>query len=224
MRQAGRELGALYILEGSVRKAGSRVRITGQLIDTSTGNHVWAERFDGGTEDMFDLQDQITSSVAGAIVPQLHQAEILRAQAKSTYNLTAREFYWRALASYYEYTDAGFTEAIALLGKAVAADPRFSSAYGTMAWSCCNRFVNLMGKPADAAARGVAAARLALETGKDDAYALSAAAMALGYMGRSHDEGLALVDRALSLNANDAMVWHSGGWVSCLAGKYERFD
>lgn len=222
VRQAGRELGALYILEGSVRKAGSRLRITGQLVDTGTGNHIWAERFDGATEDVFDLQDKITSSVAGAIVPQLQQAEILRAQAKSTYNLTARELYWRALAAYHEYTEASLAEAIALLGKAVAADPRFSSAYGTMAWAHCNRFVNVMGDSADAAARGLAAAQFALEIGKDDAYAISAAAMAIGYMGRRHDEGLALVERALSLNADDAMIWHSGGWVSCVAGQYAR--
>ena len=104
VKQIGRELGVRYVLEGSVRKAGSRVRITGQLIDTSSGAHLWADRFDGPLEDIFDLQDQVTSNVVGAIAPKLLQAEIDRANRKPTENLDAYDFYLRGLAGVHQYT------------------------------------------------------------------------------------------------------------------------
>ena len=99
VKQVGRELGVRYVLEGSVRKAGNRVRITGQLIDAATGVHLWADRFDSLLEDIFDLQDRVTSSVIGAIAPQLQRAEIERAQRKPTGSLQAYDYYLRALAS-----------------------------------------------------------------------------------------------------------------------------
>ena len=107
MKQVAHELGVRYVLEGSVRKAGNRVRITGQLIDTTTGAHVWADRFDGALDDIFDLQDQLASSVAGAIEPKLRQAEIERASRKPTANLTAYDLYLRALAQSYRYHRRG---------------------------------------------------------------------------------------------------------------------
>ena len=115
VKQVGRELGVRYILEGSVRKAGNRVRITGQLIDTATGAHLWADRFDGALEDIFDLQDQVTASVVGAIAPKLEQAEIERAKRKPTENLDAYDYYLRGLAGVHQWTKEGNDEALSHL-------------------------------------------------------------------------------------------------------------
>jgi adenylate cyclase len=123
VKQVARELGVRYVLEGSVRKAGSRVRITGQLIDTTTGAHIWADRFDGALDDIFELQDQVASSVAGAIEPKLRQSEIERAGRKPTANLTAYDLYLRALARSYRYTEEGFAEAVVLARQALVIDP-----------------------------------------------------------------------------------------------------
>jgi TolB-like protein/DNA-binding SARP family transcriptional activator len=222
VKQVGRELGVRYVLEGSVRKIGNRVRITGRLIDTATGRHIWAERNDGELEDIFDLQDMITSSVAGAIEPRVQQAEIKRAQAKPTTNLTAHDLYMRAVGAFLELNEASYTEALALLDRAVAVDPQFSSAYGYMTWCHMNRLARAWGDPAEATARGLAAANLALQTGRDDSFALSAGGMALGLLDGRAKEGLAHVERALVLNTNDAMAWHAGGWVAWFAGKHEK--
>ncbi|MBV8575156.1 MAG: CadC-family transcriptional regulator, partial [Acetobacteraceae bacterium] len=128
VKQVARELGVRYVLEGSVRKAGSRVRITGQLIDTTTGAHIWADRFDGTFDDIFELQDQVASSVAGAIEPKLRQSEIERASRKPTANLTAYDLYLRALAQSYRFTEQGFAEAIVLARQALAIDPSYAPA------------------------------------------------------------------------------------------------
>jgi len=222
IRHVGRDLGVRYVLEGSVRKAGSRLRITGQLIDTDTGNHIWAERYDGELEEIFDLQDKITSNVAGAIEPKVRDAEIRRAQAKATTNLTARDLYMRAVAAFIELTEASYAEALLLLDRAVAADPRFSSAYGLITWCQLNKLGQGWGDLSELKTRALAAAALALQTGKDDSYALSAAGMAIARFGTQFEEGLAHVERALALNTNDVMAWHAGGWTSWYAGKHER--
>ena len=114
IKQVGRELGVRYVLEGSVRKSGNRVRITGQLIDAATGAHLWADRFDSQLEDIFDLQDQVTSSVIGAISPQLQRAEIERAQRKPTESLQAYDYYLRALSAIYQFTREENIEALKL--------------------------------------------------------------------------------------------------------------
>jgi adenylate cyclase len=116
VKQVAQQLGVRYVLEGSVRKAGNRVRITGQLIDTTTGAHIWADRFDGGLDDIFDLQDQVASSVAGAIEPKLRQSEIERASRKPAANLTAYDLYLRALAQFHRFTEEGAAEAVVLVG------------------------------------------------------------------------------------------------------------
>src|SRR6266702_4549587 len=123
VKQAGRELGVRYLLEGSVRKAGNRVRITGQLVDAVTGAHLWADRFDGGLEDIFDLQDKVTESVVGAISPELEQAEIERAKRKPTENLDAYDFFLRGMANVYQWTKEGNSEALRLFYKAIELDP-----------------------------------------------------------------------------------------------------
>jgi adenylate cyclase len=128
VKQVAQELGVRYVLEGSVRKAGNRVRITGQLIDTTTGAHIWADRFDGALDDIFELQDQVASNVAGAIEPKLRQSEIERASRKPTANLTAYDFYLRALAQSYRYTEAGLADAVVLARQALAIDPSYTPA------------------------------------------------------------------------------------------------
>src|SRR6267142_1280279 len=122
VKQVGRELGVRYVLEGSVRKAGGRVRITGQLIDAITGTHLWADRFDGSLEDVFDLQDKVALSVAGAIEPALQAAEMRRSAARPTTDLTAYDLYLRALAVFYPITKERVIEALGLLERAIAVD------------------------------------------------------------------------------------------------------
>jgi adenylate cyclase len=128
VKQVAQELGVRYVLEGSVRKAGNRVRITGQLIDTTTSAHIWAERFDGALDDIFELQDQVASNVAGAIEPKLRQSEIERASRKTTANLTAYDLYLRALAQSYRFTEEGVAEALVLARQALAIDPAYTPA------------------------------------------------------------------------------------------------
>ena len=134
LKQVGRELGVRYVLEGSVRKAASRVRITGQLIDTATGAHLWADRFDGGLEDVFDLQDQVTTNVVGAIAPTLERAEIERAKRKPTESLDAYDYFLRGMASVHQWTSDANDEALRMFRKAIELDPDFASAYGMAAW------------------------------------------------------------------------------------------
>src|SRR6266702_4682518 len=112
VKQGGRELGVRYVLEGSVRKSANRVRITGQLIDASTGSHLWADRFDGAIEDVFDLQDQVTAKVVGAIAPKLEQAEIERAKRKPTQSLDAYDYFLRGMASVHQWTQESNDEAL----------------------------------------------------------------------------------------------------------------
>jgi len=129
----GRELGVRYVLEGSVRKAGARVRITGQLINALTGAHLWAERFDGELADIFELQDQVTASVVGAIAPKLEQAEIERAKRKPTESLDAYDYFLRGMSAFYQFTSQGNKEALALFSRAIEIDSQFASAHAMAA-------------------------------------------------------------------------------------------
>src|SRR5947209_10151273 len=133
VKRVGRELGVRYLLEGSVRKGGNRVRITGQLIDTTTGAHIWADRFDGALDDIFELQDKVASSVVGAIEPKLRQSEIERATRKPTDSLDAYDLFLRALAQISKITQEGLSEAIALLKSALAIDPSYAPAAARIA-------------------------------------------------------------------------------------------
>jgi TolB-like protein len=142
VKQVGRELGVRYILEGSVRKAGNKVRITGQLVDSSTGAHLWADRFDGGLEDIFDLQDQVTASVVGAIAPKLEQAEIERSRRKPTESLDAYDYFLRGMPGTYHWTKEANSEALSHFYRAIEIDPNFASAYGMAARCYAQRRVN----------------------------------------------------------------------------------
>src|SRR3984893_15180441 len=173
VKQVARELGVRYVLEGSVRKAGNRVRITGQLIDTATGAHIWADRFDGALDDIFELQDQVASSDVGAIEPKLRQSEIERTARKPTESLDAYDLYLRALAQYYKYTDEGMREAIALLQRALVIDPSYAPAAAMIGWCCgWQRLQGWRSFSNAEIAEAVHLARRAIEVGKDDPDAL----------------------------------------------------
>src|SRR5262249_44199666 len=158
-----------YVLEGSVRKAGNRVRITGQLIDTASGAHIWADRFDGALDDIFELQDQVASSVVGAIEPKLRQSEIERASRKPTESLDAYDLYLRALALRDIHTDESVREAIALLRQALAIDPGYAPAAALIGWSRIHQTSHGRSPVLEAdTAEAVALARRTLEAAKDD--------------------------------------------------------
>jgi adenylate cyclase len=219
VRQVSRELGVRYVLEGSVRKAGNRVRITGQLIDATTGAHLWADRFDGSLEDIFELQDKVASSVAGVIEPALQAAETARSADRPTADLTAYDLYLRAYAMFLSSTRQ-VPEALRLLEKAIARDPRYGPA---LAWAaqCCLRLL-IGGRSEDPGAdrlKGANFARRALEVAGDDPGILANAALALAYFGEDIGAMMALVDRALALNPNYARGWHVSGIVRLQAGQ-----
>lgn len=218
----GRELGVRYVLEGSVRKAGNRVRITGQLIDATSGMHLWAERFEGMLDDLFELQDRIAESVVGAIAPQLERAEIERAKRKPTESLDAYDYYLRGMAKLHSGTREAIEAALPLFHKATGLDPEFASAYGGAAWCHLWRKVNgwMTDRPQEIA-EGVRLARLAVEFGRDDAVALTRAGHALGHFAGDLDGGIALIDRAVLLNPNFAPAWFLGGYLRAFRGETE---
>ena len=222
VRRIGRELGVRYILEGSVRKAANRVRITGQLLDVSTGAHLWAERFDGTLEEVFDLQDQVATKVVGAIAPKLEQAEIERAKRKPTENLDAYDHFLRGLACVYRWTKHDSDEALRHFSQAIALDPDYASAYGMAARCYSARKVS--GWADDIARETAEAARLAkkvAQIGRDDAVALYTAGMALAYCVGELDDGAAMIERALTLNPNAAWAWLFSGWARIWLGEPE---
>lgn len=216
----GRELGVRYVLEGSVRKASNRVRITGQLIDTTSGAHLWAERFEGSLDDIFDLQDRVAASVVGAIAPQLERAEIGRAKRKPTGSLDAYDYYLRGMANVHLGSREAIDQALSLFLKAVELDPDFASAYAMAAW--CHfwrKFNGWMVDPARDAAEGARLARRAAELGRDDAVALARSGHALAHLAGDFDSGIALVDRALVLNPSLATAWFLAGFLRIWLGE-----
>jgi TolB-like protein len=203
-----RELGVRYLLEGSVRKAASRVRIASQLIEGATGAHLWADRFEGGLEDIFDLQDRVTERVLAAVAPRLERAEIERARRKPTESLDAYDYFLRAAASAHRMTREGMDEALRLLAGANALDPDFAAPYGLAAF--CYSIRKMSGWAADHAKERVEAARharRAAELGKDDAVALASGGFGLGFVAGEVEDAVALCDRALELNPNLAFAW-----------------
>ena len=185
VKQVGRELGVRYVLEGSVRNAANRVRITGQLIDATTAAHLWADRFEGTLDDIFALQDQITASVVGAIAPQLERAEIERAKRKPTESLDAYDYYLRGRTHLNQGTREAIGEGLPLFYKAIELDPDFASAYAMAAWCHFWRKVNgWMTDRTQEIAEGTRLARRAVELGKDDAVALTRGGHALAHFER----------------------------------------
>ncbi|HEX5213576.1 MAG TPA: winged helix-turn-helix domain-containing tetratricopeptide repeat protein [Pseudolabrys sp.] len=220
VKDVARELGVRYVLNGGVRKAGERVRITTQLVDGSTGAHLWADQFDGGLDAIFDLQDKVSTSIAGAISPKLEQAEIERMYHKPTGSLGAYEYYLRGLASVYRVTREATDEALRLFERAIELDPDFAAPQGGAAFCFVSRKLN--GWMSDPVGRDIAEAerfaRRAAELGQDDAAALALAGLALGYVVGDLDGGVALADRALALNPNLATAWYASGTVRIFRG------
>jgi TolB-like protein/DNA-binding winged helix-turn-helix (wHTH) protein len=219
VKQVGRELGVRYVLEGSVRKAGGRVRITAQLIEATTGAHIWADRFDGSLDDVFDLQDKVASSVAGVIEPALQAAETARSAARPTDDLTAYDLYLRAYAMFLS-SARQIPEALRLLERAIARDPRYGPALAFAAVCCFRLLYDDRSDDWEAdRLKGADFARRALEVAGDDPGVLANAALALAYFGEDIGAMVTLVDHALALNSNYARGWHIGGLLRIWAGE-----
>jgi adenylate cyclase len=222
VKQVARELGVRYVLEGSVRKAGRRVRITGQLIDTATGAHIWADRFEGSLDDIFELQDQVASSVAGVIEPKLRQSEIDRVHRMPTTTLDAYDLYLRALAQFNTLNRDGYEQAIRLLTSALELDPSYSPAAALYGW--CRMMQKVQGWIAatdDKVDDGVRWAKRAVQSGKDDADALMMAAMTIAVLGGDTQTAAAVTKRAVTVNPNSAKAWDGSGWANCFLGQWD---
>ena len=217
IKQVGRELGVRYVLEGSVRKSGGRVRITGQLIEAATGAHIWADKIDGALEDVFELQDEVTQRVVGAIEPSITQAEISRAQEKATSNLDAYDLYLKALAVHYSQTPADIEEALSLIDRAIELDPNYSWAKAFAAYIHAFKITQGWVRREDLET-GRKMARDAIVVSRDDPNTLGYASHALALLTREYEVPVASMDRALQLNPNSANILMRSGhlrtWVS----------
>jgi adenylate cyclase len=213
VRQVSRELGVRYVLEGSIRKAGSRVRIVGQLIDATTGHHVWADRFDGDTSDIFDLQDKVTESVVGAVEPSIRLEEIRQARTKPTNYVTAYDLYLRALPGFYSMTCEGFADVRRLTNEALSIDPDFTLAKALGAYIRSISVSQCWHEPDDIRV-AVRMAREVLAEARDDPTSLRFAAQVLAYSAKDYETALGAIDRSLYLNPNSAQGYTGGGWVN----------
>ena len=222
LKQIGHELRVRYILQGSVRKVGDQVRISGQLVDTSTGNTLWADRFDGELTNIFDLQDRVTARVAGAIAPKLEQAEIDRANRKPLENLDAYDCYLRGMAAVHRWNQEANAEALSNLYRAIELDRGFAPAYALAARCYAQRRGNswVSDRLADIK-EGTRLARRAIDLGKNDATVLCNAGFALADVADEIEDGNAYIDRAIELNPNLALAWHFSGWVKISLGDPE---
>jgi adenylate cyclase len=221
-RQIGRELQVRYLVQGSVRKAGDLVRISAQLVEADTGTHLWAEKFDGALTDIFNLQDQITGSIIGAIEPSLRGAESQRAGRKRPENLNAYDLYLRALPHAYAYTPEGRTLAIELLEKALAINSNYVEAHGLAAWCHIQRIWAETAQSANDLASAHAHAKAVMSTGSDDAATLAFAANAYARATRDYETAVQMIEHALSQNPSSAHAQTVGAMVNCWAGHYEK--
>src|SRR6516164_6848222 len=219
VKEVGRRLGVRYVLEGSVRKAAGKVRIAGQLIDATTGAHLWADRFERELTDVFALQDEVTAAVVSAIQPKLLQTEIAMAERRRPENLSAYDLFLRALPQSYLRTREGYTEVIRLANRALELDPRF----GLVAALAGNAHMNnvLYGYAIDPQFERKEAVRLlrfASSLDDDDAEILVRAALTSAYMVGDCESGIELADRAVALNPNSYHAWSNRGFVYKTAG------
>ena len=220
VQTVGRELGVRYVLEGSIRRAGDRIRITGQLIDVTSGAHLWANRFDGSMENIFDFQDQITESVIGAIEPSLRRAEIERARRKRPNSLDAYDLYLRSLPYAYANTPQDSEEALRLLLEALAREPDYPTAQAHAAWCYEQRFFR-GGHRSEDKAEAVRHARAVMASATDDALALAIAAFVVAMLTHDYESAVGAVDRALLLNGNSALALGFSAMTEANAGRYE---
>lgn len=223
IREIARILGVRYVLEGSVRKSGDQLRITGQLIDATNGTHLWADKFDGGLTDVFALQDQVTESVISAIEPNLRKAEMERSKRKRPENLRAYDFYLRALPHLYAFRPEPNAKALNLLEQAVGAEPDFAPALANLAWGLEQRFVHHWpNADAEDPARAIDIARQAISADRNDADATSLCGFLLTMLAHDHESGQRAIERALEINPNSATVCWTAGWVQLFCGDKEK--
>lgn len=221
IKQVGRELGVRYLLEGSVRKAGGQVRITGQLIEAATGAHLWANKFDAPIENVFELQDNVTASVVGAIAPRLAEAEAAAARHKRPNDLDSYDHYWRALSHLYEFTPVSCDRAHWEALRAVEVDPKFASAYALAALSLYVRHHLGQGLSEAESKKTVELTRSALELDPDDEAVLARASIILASMADEFERGLVLANRAIALNPNAAGAYTAKGWSCFFLGEFD---
>jgi TolB-like protein/Flp pilus assembly protein TadD len=222
-RQAGRELGVRYVLEGTVRKSDSQVRISGQLIDTATGLAIWGEHFDGELGNIFELQDRVAAKVVGSIQPKLEQVELERSQRKPTVSLDAYDYYLRGLAELHRWTRDGNREALKHFYRAIELDPRFGAAYG-MAARCFSQRKTSEWVEDEAQERVEAErlAKLAVDFGRDDPVALSAAGIATAFVVGRVREGGEMIERSLAINPGYAVAWMYRSWIKTWSGEADE--
>jgi len=222
VKQVGRELGVRYVVEGSVRKAGCRVRITGQLIEAATGVHLWANQFDGELDDIFALQDRVTERIAVTVDLRLQSEQAVLAQRKPTDKLDAYDYILRANAVWRHGDREANEEALRLAYKAIELDPCYGGAYGRAAlYINAKKHPRWMVDPQQETAEAIRLARLAITYGSDDEVALAAAAMVFAYLGRELDAAASLADQAVELNPNCAFAWSVSGWVRLYMGHHD---
>jgi TolB-like protein len=220
LKQVSRELGVRYVLEGSVRKAGGRIRITAQLIDATSGTHLWADRFDGSLEDVFELQDKVASSVAGVIEPTLQAAEMRRSAARPTTDLSAYDLYLRALAIFFPVTRERVYETLVLLDQAISIDRHYGPA---LAWAAvCHMTLVRDGwaeTPDTNRCKGIDFARQALDVAENDPAILANVAVVFAQFGEDISAIIGLIDRALAFNPSFARGWYVSGLLRISAGQ-----
>jgi TolB-like protein/class 3 adenylate cyclase len=221
IKQVGRELGVRYVLEGSLRKAGGNVRITGQLIEAATGAHLWADRFDGPLDDIFELQDKVTSNVVGAIAPQLERAEIDRSLRKRTESLAAIDLHYRAIGALQSRTRQGTEDALRFAQQSISLDPNFAAAYGVALTCYSIQREEGWADPGRLFAEGKHYALRAVSLGADDAFALARAANFFATTVKDTETGDAIINRAIAVNPNHFEAWRVRGWISLWAGQHE---
>jgi adenylate cyclase len=223
IKEVGRQLGVRYVLEGSVRKASGKVRIMGQLIDAVTGAHIWADRFERDLTDVFALQDEVTLAVVSAIQPKLFQTEIAVASRRRPENLTAYDFFLRAMPQFYLPTREGVAEAIRLARCALELDPRFGLAAALAGHCHINNVV--WGYATDAQSdrrEAIRLVQLALSVDDGDPDTLALAAFATAFASYEYEAAVELADRAVALNPNSYTAWHTRGWVYEVMGLWEE--
>jgi len=204
------------VLEGSVRKAGGRVRITGQLIDSETGTHLWADRFDGSLEDVFALQDQVTTNVVSAIAPKITQAEMERARRKPAGRLDGYDLYLRALALSHQFTPESLGEAVAMLRKAMEIDPSYAPA-AALSLFCFSWWHSEARGQRPQTDEAVRLARRMMANTTDDPDVLWMVGWCLAYLAGETAAGTSLIERGLALNPNCAQAWLASAYVNCFA-------
>jgi len=219
IKEVGRRLGVRYVLEGAVRKAAGKVRITGQLIDAITGVHIWADRFERDLTDVFALQDEVTVAVVSAIQPKLLQTEIAIATRRRPENLTAYDFFLRAMQQFYLTTREGLAEAMRLAHRALELDPRFGLVAALAGLCHMNNVLwGYSTNPQFDRKEAIRLLRLALSDDDDDPEKLAWVSLISAYMVCDSESEIEMADRAVALNPNSYVAWYCRGWVYRVAG------